>query len=347
MRRLLFGLICAALLFLAPRSEALITGRSYAGGVGYTGIPTIASVTLDPSSPTYTTGASSGTDVTVATANMEPPGISFSGSYSLSGANDADFTINASTGQITTNADTPTCSTPTAIDDINVVATQAGAIGSPYTQAITITCEPSASAAWVQGNDNGSGDSVTLTAVKSGDAVCMSVWVGSLSAATTVTMTDNESNTYTTLTTAYYNGGMIAIGCHFDITNGPTSFTSTSAAGVVDAITADEFSGVTSLDSGTPYASTAAGGTGTGTNDVTSGTYTTSTNGDMLWAVTYASGVLTAGTGSATFTLGISDATNDIASEYGTQATASASTAGTFTQASSGSTYTASAALLP
>jgi hypothetical protein len=96
-------------------------------------------VSISPTSFTYTTGISSGTAIgTVAGMLSTTAGSTIT--YSLSGSNAGDFTINSSTGVITANGSTPTCGSTTLLTNINAVATDHNAYGSPLTQALSITC---------------------------------------------------------------------------------------------------------------------------------------------------------------------------------------------------------------
>jgi len=110
-------------------------------GRPYTAQNVLNLVSVAPTSYDYVTGSSSGTVVGTAAGLVTGTSTAaFSGTYALSGSNAGEFTINSSTGVITTNGSTPTCSSTTVINNINVVATDQYAYGSPYTQAITITC---------------------------------------------------------------------------------------------------------------------------------------------------------------------------------------------------------------
>lgn len=102
---------------------------------------TITSVS--PSSASYITGIVSGTQIGAAIA-VTMSTDSFTGSLSLTGTNAADFALSSTTlpSYIESNGSTPTCSSNTNYN-VNIVATQSGATGSPYTQPVTITCTPS------------------------------------------------------------------------------------------------------------------------------------------------------------------------------------------------------------
>lgn len=109
---------------------------------------TISSVTqtitgISPTTGSYTSGVSSGTVVFGVGVSMMPSTPNFSGTLALSGTAAADFSLSSTTlpSNLTTNGSTPTCSSTTNLN-LNIVATQAGATGSPFTQAITVTCNP-------------------------------------------------------------------------------------------------------------------------------------------------------------------------------------------------------------
>ena len=128
-----FALIVLGIIALCCSSadaQLLYSGR--AAGVGYLGTPTISSVVL--SNNTFVIGAASGTAVGTISVGTIPPN-QFTGSLSLSGTNAASFQLSGTT--LETNGSL-SCTT----FSINIVATQSGAVGSPYTQAETITCNP-------------------------------------------------------------------------------------------------------------------------------------------------------------------------------------------------------------
>jgi len=135
--RFLLSFLSALLFSIGVAHAPLMTGRSFGGGVGWNGVYTLGNIT--PTTFAYVTGTTSGTTIGTATVAISPQA-GFP-TYSLSGANAGDFTINSSTGAISTNGSTPTCTSLTPITSINVVASQTGAIGTPVTQAITVNCE--------------------------------------------------------------------------------------------------------------------------------------------------------------------------------------------------------------
>src|SRR5215469_1927421 len=90
------------------------------------------------SNATFTGGSASGTAIGTATATVAPASPAFSGSWSLTGTDAASFSINASTGALSTAAVLCTTGMPCTYS-INIIATQSGLIGSPFTQPFTIT----------------------------------------------------------------------------------------------------------------------------------------------------------------------------------------------------------------
>lgn len=134
--RFILAFLAAFLLSIGAAYAPLMTGLPYGGGVGWNGIYTLSNAT--PTSFSYTSGITSGTTIGTATATVTPQPLA-SISYSLSGTSAADFTIGSSTGVITANGSTPTCSSSTPYS-LNVVATETGVSNSPTTTAITITC---------------------------------------------------------------------------------------------------------------------------------------------------------------------------------------------------------------
>lgn len=186
---------------------------------------------------------------------------------------------------------------------------------------------------------------VTLSAVGSGNAVLGLVSWDLAGGITLSSVTDDKGNTYNLETSIddTTNSGRTACFSRTNITNAPTVITATfsSSIGFVGII-ADEFSG-TSTASSDERDGAAHGGQfqlspGTGTDACTSGNFTTSVNGDLIWGATANTGgnvTPTTGTG---FTTGTQSTWTDYraASEYRTQTTAGAGTAATFTQASFG-----------
>lgn len=210
--------------------------------------------------------------------------------------------------------------------------------------------------AWVQGKGANSGAAtpttlaVTLTsAVASGNTVCGSVCYGTTTTLTSVT--DDKGNTYNLETgVSDTTNGQRTTGFSLsNITNGPKTITATMTSGVgATSLVADEFSGcgTGSTDQRDSSAHGAQWQTspGTGANGVSSGPFTTVTNGDLLYGATSNdtgddTGTLTAGTTTnATFALtstssGTSSGTCAmIKSVWASQSTAGASTAATLTQ---------------
>lgn len=177
---------------------------------------------------------------------------------------------------------------------------------------------------------------VTLgAAVGSGNAICG--FLGWNNTGVTLTsVTDNQGNTYN-LESVVTDTGYAENYCAFsrtNITNGPTVITANFSASVdFRFLVVDEFSGGSAASAderdGAAHGGQIQLAPGTGTDAVTSGSFTTTQNGDLIWGATGDTSLANAGTG---FSAGTSDAT-DISkqSEFRTQATAGAGTAATFT----------------
>src|SRR5262245_6885655 len=152
--------------------------------------------------------------------------------------------------------------------------------------------------AWarVQGNQNyvqGSTASVavTLSAVGSGNAVCGAVtWDNT--AVTLTSVTDNQSNTYNVETTIIdtTDNQKSAAFSRTNITNGPTTITANFSGSVgFHGIIADEFSGGSNSSTderdGSAHGGQFQSSPGTGTDGITSGNFTTSVDGDLIYSV--------------------------------------------------------------
>ncbi len=96
--------------------------------------PTIVSVTPATGGFTGGTGSANATIATMV-ATMSPASPGFTGTWSLSGADAASFAINSSTGVLKVGAG----DVADGVYNINAIATQVGATGSPFTQPIVIT----------------------------------------------------------------------------------------------------------------------------------------------------------------------------------------------------------------
>src|SRR5271166_306244 len=118
-------------LLASPASAQLaLTG---AGGSGGAGALTILSVT--PSSGTFTAGTT-GTYVISAVGVTMSIG-SFTGTLAITGTNSGGFLLSSTT--LPSNLTCPsTCPTTGTYADFNIVATQAGAVGSPLSQAVSL-----------------------------------------------------------------------------------------------------------------------------------------------------------------------------------------------------------------
>jgi hypothetical protein len=134
-------------LLLAALSPASARLLHFTGGSPTAG-QSIASVS--PSTGSYTSGASSGTVIAAVAVTLSPMSPLFTGTLSLTGTAAADFSLSSTTlpANLTTNGSTPTCGSTTTLN-LNIVATQAGLGGSPYTQAVVVTCSPPAAQTFV------------------------------------------------------------------------------------------------------------------------------------------------------------------------------------------------------
>lgn len=181
----------------------------------------------------------------------------------------------------------------------------------------------------------------TISAVGSGNCILGSVtYDGNASGLASVT--DDKGNTYH-LETAILDGLAGQSSCAFsltNITNGPTVITANfSPSTSFHGILVDEFSG-TSTASTDERDGTAHGGQyqatpSTATDGVSSGIFTTATNGDLLWGSTMSGDSPTAASNGTSFSTGTAITSSDVAlqSEFRTQTTAGSGTAATFTDA--------------
>jgi hypothetical protein len=181
--------------------------------------------------------------------------------------------------------------------------------------------------------------SVTFSgAVGSGNAVCGVVSWDDVGGTNLNSVTDNQGNTYNleSLVVVTADNQRTQAFSRTNIVNAPTVVTANFSASVAyRAMVADEFSG-TSTGSSDERDGAAHGGqyqasAGTGTDAVSSGTFTTSTNGDLIYGTSMALNNATVGTG---FTLGGAISVTDYAlqTEWREQTTAGSGTAATFTQ---------------
>ena len=128
MRRLLVSLLSFAVLAVPTVSWEASTSSNLS--IAVTASQAITAVNL--SNGSFTGGAPTGTVVGAISVAMSPAAPAFSGTLALSGANASSFQIAGANLQTKGVV-------PAGTYHINVVATQAGATGSPFTQAETIT----------------------------------------------------------------------------------------------------------------------------------------------------------------------------------------------------------------
>lgn len=207
------------------------------------------------------------------------------------------------------------------------------------------------------GASSGTSVSVTVSAVGSGNAICGIVSWDETPNVSLTSVTDNQGNTYN-LESTITNANDAEKYCAFsrtNITGGPTVITA-NFSGSIDyrSILIDEFSGGSTASSderdGSAHGGQYQSNPGTAANAITSGTFTTTTDGDLIWGGCGSQlpfGLPGVGTG---FTRGGFSNTDLIASsEYRTQTTAASGTAATASASggASGSTVMFMIALKP
>lgn len=174
--------------------------------------------------------------------------------------------------------------------------------------------------------------------VGNGNAVIVYVW---FSNGGTTTISDDKSNSYTLVDT----NSVVSVRSFYltNITNAPITVTVTfgttqTGSNTVASIMIDEFSGIATSSPLDGHTINRVTFPGTGTDAVTSGSITTTTNGDLIWgAVIDELSITNAAAAGTGFTLGTQNAagTNGRgATEYLIQGTAG-SIAATFTQTAS------------
>ena len=104
------------------------------GGTSGTVTQTITAVT--PSSGSVASGSGTNTVISAVGVTMSPSSPNFSGTLALTGADAGDFNLSSST--LPSNLRT-TGSLLDGTYNLNIVATQGGATGSPFTQPVTVT----------------------------------------------------------------------------------------------------------------------------------------------------------------------------------------------------------------
>lgn len=218
--------------------------------------------------------------------------------------------------------------------------------------------------AWgrVQGNQAASGNvnattiAVTISAVGSGNDVCGIVSWDLAGSVALNSVTDDKGNAY---------NREIAIddttnnqrSCAFsrtNITNVPVTITANFASSIgFRGIIVDEFSGGSTASTderdGTAHGGQFQNAPGTGTDAITSGTFTTATNGCLLYGACMGGGTVTNASNGTSFSTGTSMVSSDYSmqSEYRTQVTAGSGTAATLTQAVASQRVTFLIALKP
>jgi hypothetical protein len=292
---LIWGFAGPASALSPAQAQLLFAGTPPSGGA-----QSIAAVGLSGSS--YTSGATSGTVIGAVSVTMSPASPTFTGTLSLTGTNAADFSLSSTTlpANLTTNGSTVACGT-TSTYNINVVATQGGATGSPFTQAETITCNTgsiaydSANSGAVSVGTITSGGTSTVTlphAIPSGEAAC--IYIGSLGSSliSGFSITDTPGNTYT-LTDSQYDSGAAPFGLTafyvLNATGNPTSVVLHNSTGTTQAFAyfiIDLFSGVATSAALDGHNGQVQNNPGTGTDVISSGTFSPGTAGDLICGAT-------------------------------------------------------------
>ena len=189
-------------------------------------------------------------------------------------------------------------------------------------------------------NDSSSSTvAVTITAVGSGNAICGIV--SCPSGATITSVMDDKGNTYNLETSVVdtFEGHRSTAFSLTNITNAPTVITGTiSSNQSFKKIIVDEFSGGSTASSderdGSAHGGQYQSSPGTGTDGITSGTFTTTNNGDLLWGGCIGASNTTLASNGTSFSTGSSQATSYAGqTEYRVQTTAGSGTAATLTQA--------------
>lgn len=159
---------------------------------------------------------------------------------------------------------------------------------------------------------------------------------------TLTSVTDDKGNSYA-LETEKLDTAEGQKSCAFsrdNITNAPITITANfSGSAGFRKIIVDEFSGGSTASTderdGTAHGGQYQSSPGTGTDGITSGTFTTGANGSLLYGVCFGAPATTLASNGTSFSTGTQNNTDYAGqSEYRVQATAGAGTAATFTQAS-------------
>lgn len=195
----------------------------------------------------------------------------------------------------------------------------------------------------VQGNNNDNSATATTlavslgAAVSSGSLVIITITWGAVTSPTP-TVTDDKSNSYHLVPASQYSSNFnqgVAVYYLGNVTNGPTTFTATLHSSNQNGIIVEEFSG--GQAAGDPIDGNAGQEqdalASTSADAITSGTFTTTANGDLLFGAELSTAQFPDAVGTG-FTLGIQDSNSGafIETEYKVQSASSSSSAATFTQ---------------
>ncbi len=188
-------------------------------------------------------------------------------------------------------------------------------------------------------NNNAVGTSLAASGavVGSGNAVVGSFSIDSSGGGDIVSVTDDKGNTYTVVDNVN-DATNVQRFCSFvlgNITNGPATITVGSTSKSFRTVTWEEISGVAALsDPRDGHGGQLQTAPGTSSNGVTSGSVTTTVNGDLIWGATCNSSDGTVPSVGSGFAAGTGDSDGAIiVTENRTQTTAGA-VAATFTAAS-------------
>lgn len=140
--------VCLALVLALTASLAVAQWpglpilRSRSTGAAGTSAPTVTGVALNGGTTgSYTSGAGSGTAIGPIAVTMSDSS-TFDGTLATSSGTPGSY-FSIASAQLQTNGTTPTCTTSTPYNFSIIATPGAGEVGSPFTQAVTVTCNPS------------------------------------------------------------------------------------------------------------------------------------------------------------------------------------------------------------
>jgi hypothetical protein len=173
------------------------------------------------------------------------------------------------------------------------------------------------------------------SAVTSGSTVLVTALIA---ATGSITVADDKGNTYTQIgTNAGLAGVIFSYFYAVNVTNAPKTFTMTTSSGTYPGILVAEVANIAAVSPLDGHADQYQATPGTGTDALTSGSFTTTANGDFIYGVCAFGNTIKGGTG-------FNELQGQIVSEWQIQTTAGA-IASTFTQAVASQATTAGFAL--